>query len=361
MTLVMQDYLYPALMWCCKKAENWTSITNVHAIMSQQQNLQTPSNPPGILAEVSGVKHAFERLAVLNDISLSLKAGQVLAILGPNGAGKTTLVNLMLGVYKPDAGHIQLFGQTPGVLAVRQRIGVMLQQAELADTLKVYELIRQFSAYYQSPLSTPRLLEMAGLEGKAKTRYGKLSGGEKRRVQFAIALAGEPDLLFLDEPTTGLDVQARRSLWRNIRAYAQRGAGVILTTHYLEEADALADQIVVLNQGRMVAAGTPAQIKQRVSLKQVHCRTGLPVAELESHPLIEKLQIETQPNADQDKLIQCTLLTQNAEALLRDLLQRDQALTDLQVTGAGLEEAFLALTETGTSAADTLTDKEQAA
>lgn len=338
--------------------------------MSESQQLKQDRTPvtDSDLVKVSAVGHSFDRLQVLNGIDLCLKPGQVLAILGPNGAGKTTLVNLMLGVYTPDVGQIQLFGQTPGTLPVRQRIGVMLQQAELADTLKVHELIRQFAAYYKNPLPTTKLLEMAGLEGKANSRYSKLSGGEKRRVQFAIALAGEPDILFLDEPTTGLDVKARRTMWSNIRAYAKRGAGVILTTHYLEEADALADQIVVLNQGQVVATGTPSQIKQRVSLKQIRCRTSLSPDQLRDHPLVEKLEIETQAqgSVDDEQLTQCTLLTQSAEALLRDLLQQDQTLTDLQIIGAGLEEAFLALTETADPRSDsahsnTSKDKEQAA
>ncbi len=327
--------------------------------MSQQQHLQQVSTPAtgSLLAEVTGVSHAFDKLKALNGVDLQVKAGQVLAILGPNGAGKTTLINMLLGIYTPDAGQIHLFGQTPGDLSVRQRIGVMLQQAELAETLKVRELIRQFATYYQNPLSQQQLLQMAGLEDKADTRYGKLSGGEKRRVQFAIALAGEPDILFLDEPTTGLDVQARRSLWANIKNYAERGAGIILTTHYLEEADALADQIMVLDHGRIVAAGTPSQIKQRVSLKQVHCRTGIPVEQLHLHPLIEKVEVEKHASHSDDKLTQCTLLTHQAEGLLRDLLQTDSDLTDLQVTGAGLEEAFLALTENN----PTTDNREQAA
>ncbi len=318
-----------------------------HKDLPQQTALAANSG----LVKVSAVKHAFARLQVLNGIDMSLKPGEVLAILGPNGAGKTTLVNLMLGVYTPDEGQIELLGGAPGALPVRQRIGVMLQQAELADTLKVHELIRQFATYYLNPLATPKLLAMAGLEGKANMRYDKLSGGEKRRVQFAIALAGEPDILFLDEPTTGLDVQARRTMWSNIRAYSQRGAGVILTTHYLEEADSLADQIIVLNQGQIVAQGTPAQIKQRVSLKQVRCRTSLCADQLSDHPLIEKLEAEGQVKPDSGQPAQYMMLTQNAEALLRDLLQRDQALTDLQVSGAGLEDAFLALTETSNNKA----------
>jgi len=328
--------------------------------MSEQQNLSEITRPKsdGILVEVAGVEHAFEKLQVLNGVDMSLKAGQVLAILGPNGAGKTTLINMLLGVYAPDAGKIHLFGQKPGDLAVRQRIGVMLQEADLAETLQVHELIRQFASYYQQPMSTPELLELAGLEDKAKVRYSKLSGGEKRRVQFAIALAGRPDILFLDEPTTGLDVQARRTLWRNIRAYAERGAGIILTTHYLEEADSLADQIVVLNQGEIVAAGSPTTIKQRVSLKQIHCRTSLSIDQLQAHPLIEKVQIEKRISSSSDQLTKCTLLTNETEALLRDLLQQDQSLTDLQVTGADLEEAFLAITETDAKAAS---NKEQTA
>ncbi len=325
--------------------------------MSQQQLHEVPTqSADGILAEVTGVEHAFGKLQVLNGIDMNVKAGQIVAVLGPNGAGKTTLINMLLGIYTPDAGRIQLFGQTPGDLTVRQRIGVMLQQAEMAETLKAKELVRQFSTYYQNPLSLQQLLQMAGLEEKAESRYGKLSGGEKRRVQFAIALAGEPDMVFLDEPTTGLDVQARRSLWSNIKAYAKRGAGIVLTTHYLEEADALADQIIVIDHGKVVATGTPSQIKQRVSLKQVHCRTSVPVEQLHLHSLIERVEVEKLASQSGDNLTQCILLTQHAEALLRDLLQQDQNLTDLQVKGAGLEEAFLALTQNNAT-----TDKQEQA
>lgn len=297
------------------------------------------------MAEVTGVGHAFGQLQVLQSVEMKIGAGQVLGILGPNGAGKTTLINLLLGVYTPKTGDISVLGHSPGTLPVRQRIGVMLQQAELAETLKVHELIRQFACYYPKPLPVDQLLKMAGLEDKAEERYGKLSGGQKRRVQFAIALAGEPDILFLDEPTTGLDVQARRTLWASIRDYARRGAAVVLTTHYLEEADALSDQIVVLNRGRIVAGGSPAQIKQRVSLKQIRCRTSVPLEQLQAHPLVESAELDARVFSDTSQTDEYLLLTHNAEGLLRDLLTQDQSLSDLRVTGAGLEEAFLALTE----------------
>lgn len=313
---------------------------------TSQTSQQRPASPQAEqYAELVGVDHSFDKQQVLQSVDLNVNAGQVLAVLGPNGAGKTTLINLLLGVYTPDAGDIHLFNQLPGKMDVRQRIGVMLQQAELADTLLVRELIRQFASYYPKPLSVEQLLQMAGLEGKANVRYSKLSGGEKRRVQFAIALAGEPDILFLDEPTTGLDVEARRTLWSSIRRYVARGAAVVLTTHYLEEADALADNIVVINHGQVVARGTPSQIKQHVTLRTIRCQTSLSHTVLEKHSLIEKLLIE-KASGSTDSKQQYTLWTHSAEALLRDLLQQDDSLSDLEVSGAGLEDAFLALTKT---------------
>lgn len=301
----------------------------------------TPAQQPSLL-EMNAVSHSFGTLNVLQQVSLSIRPGEIVAILGPNGAGKTTLINLLLGVHQLQSGALSVFDSSPGSMAVRQRTGVMLQEAELAETLTVEELIRQFSVYYRHPLAVDVLLKMSGLSTKSDRRYSKLSGGEKRRCQFAIALAGEPDLLFLDEPTTGLDVQARRTLWQSVREYAKRGAGVVLTTHYLDEADSLADRIIVLNNGRIVASGTPSEIKQSVSLKQLTCVTSLDTGELKVHTLVRDIQ-EIRRYENNTALINIT--TTAVENLLRELLEQDANLSELQVNGADLEQAFISLTQ----------------
>src|SRR5690606_30441263 len=195
------------------------------------------------LAHLQGVHKRYGPVLALDGIDLSLRAGQVHALLGANGAGKTTAIALLLGLVTPDAGDVALFGQSPRRLAARRGIGVMLQSAALQETLQVRELLDLTRSYYADPRSVEECVQLAGLDGLMKRRYGKLSGGHKRRVQFALALCGRPRLLFLDEPTTGLDIEARQGLWRAVRELAAQGSGVLLTTHYIEEAEALADRV----------------------------------------------------------------------------------------------------------------------
>jgi ABC-2 type transport system ATP-binding protein len=215
------------------------------------------------------------------------------------------------------------------------RVGVMLQVSKVPETLKVKEHIHLISSYYPHPLSRREVIAAAGLEGLEERLFGKLSGGQRQRVLFALALCGDPDLLFLDEPTVGLDVEARRGFWEQIRARAGAGRTVLLTTHYLEEADALADRIVMLDRGRIVAEGTPAEIKARVLGKRIRCRTRLTLAELAALPGVR----------DARRLAEDTeILAAEAEPVVRELLARDPSVSGLDIRGAGLEEAFLALT-----------------
>ena len=287
------------------------------------------------IARLSQVSLCYGEVMAIKQLNLDIHRGQVVALLGPNGAGKTSLVNLLLGLQSPSMGKAQLLGQTPGELSCRQRIGVMMQQAELADMLTVDELLQQFAGYYPAPLPHGHLLKLAGLEALSDRRYGKLSGGEKRRVQFAIAMAGNPEVLFLDEPTTGLDIEARRQLWNSIRAFAGAGRSVLLTTHYLEEADELADRIVVMRSGECVADGAPSMIKQQINLRQVRCRSNADLMHLSTHPGVREFHHQQQ---------RLQVLTTQAESLVAALLQTDPALTELEVHGAGLEQAFIALT-----------------
>jgi len=214
------------------------------------------------IASFRGVTKNYGLHCALSSIDLQLKSGEVLALLGPNGAGKTTAVKLLLGLLKPSVGAVNVFGSDPADSKARARMGAMLQSASVPDTLRVKEHIDLFSSYYPRPLPLPQIIARAGLQRLENRFYCDLSGGEQRRLLFALALCGNPDLLFLDEPTTGLDIESRRGMWAQIRALRDAGKTVLLTTHYLEEADQLADRIVVLKHGKIAADGTPAEIKQ---------------------------------------------------------------------------------------------------
>ncbi|MDQ6718923.1 MAG: ABC transporter ATP-binding protein, partial [Gemmatimonadota bacterium] len=216
-----------------------------------------------IVAQLLGATKKYGDTVALDNVSLDIAAGGVVAILGPNGAGKTTTVKLLLGLVPPTAGKALLFGKDPKLVASRQRIGAMLQVAKVPETLRVREHIELFRSYYPKPLSEAEAIELGGLAGLENRKFGELSGGQRQRVLFALALCGDPEVLFLDEPTLGFDVEVRRAFWAQIRAFVARGRTVVLTTHYLEEADALADRVVVIDHGRIIADGTPSEIKSR--------------------------------------------------------------------------------------------------
>jgi ABC-2 type transport system ATP-binding protein len=211
----------------------------------------------------------------------------------------------------------------------------MMQVGKVPETLRVAEHIDLFSSYYPRPLSLNRVVELAGLTGLEKRRFGDLSGGQKQRLLFALAICGDPDLLVLDEPSAGLDVESRRLLWQQIRQLVRDGKSILLTTHYLEEADALADRIAVIDRGKIIAEGTPAQIKQTASGKRIRCRTNLKPERIAALPGVRLVE------EDQGSLV---ILATAAEPVVREMLSLDADLLDLEVTGAGLEEAFLEIT-----------------
>ncbi len=292
----------------------------------------------GSLATMSAVTHCYGDVVALDRLDLQIRQGEVLAVLGPNGAGKTTAIGLLLGSLQVQQGAVRVFGRDPGARPVRMRRGAMLQVSGLPDTLTVAENLELFSSYYPAPLPVSRLLAMAGLEELAARRYGRLSGGQKQRVMFALALAGDPELVFLDEPTTGLDVEARRSLWNEIQGLKKSGRTAVLTTHYLEEADALADRIAVIHQGRVVAEGTPSEIKSRTADRRIRCITSVSRGEVAALPGVVRADVSGQ---------HLEILTARPEDVLRTLLALDPDLCDLHVTGAGLEDAFLTLVRDG--------------
>ena len=287
------------------------------------------------VARLSGVRRRFGEIVALDGVDLRLGKGQVLGLLGPNGAGKTTLVRILLGLDRPDAGGVVVFGGDPRDRRLRWRIGAMLQIGKVPETLKVREHLELFASYYPKPLPVSEVLKTTGLAEVAEQKFGELSGGQKQRVLFGLALVGDPELLVLDEPTVGLDVEARRGFWRVIREAGARGRTVLLTTHYLEEADALSDRIVVLHEGRVLAEGTSREIKDRVDARRVLCRTGIAREEIASRPGIRDVRTTG---------ARTEILAREAESLVRWLLVRDPDLRDLEVHGVSLEEAFLRLT-----------------
>lgn len=277
----------------------------------------------------------FGGVVALDGIDLTIEAGSITVLLGPNGAGKTTAIRLLLGLLAPTHGSARLFGLDPRLPRARSRIGAMLQVAKVPEMLRVCEHIDSFRACYPAPAACRELIETAGLHGLERRLYGTLSGGEKQRVLFALALAGNPALLFLDEPTVGMDVEMRRSFWQRIRGLRAAGRSVLLTTHYLEEADALADRVVVIDRGRIVADGAPAAVKQAVPLRRIRCVTSIPPASIRDFPGVGTVR------ADGAAI---EIMTTDAERVLRALLEYDAALSSVEVGGAALEDAFLALT-----------------
>jgi ABC-2 type transport system ATP-binding protein len=287
-------------------------------------------------ASLEAVCKNYGEVRALRDVNFAVRSGEVVALLGPNGAGKTTAVKLLLGLMQPNTGKVRVLGGDPTNPENRMRTGTMLQIGRVPETLRVCEHIDLFSSYYPKPLPLKEVLAAAGLEKFVDRKFGDLSGGQRQRVLFALAICGDPDLLLLDEPTVGLDVEARRALWDEIRNLVERGKTVLLTTHYLEEADALADRIAVINQGAIIAEGTPAQIKTQTSGKRIRCVTSLGVAGL------RQISGVTEVREDREAV---EIHAIEAEPVVRELLARDPRLSGLEITSAGLEEAFLALTQ----------------
>jgi len=291
------------------------------------------------LAELNGATKRFGTVVALDGLDLEVRQGELLALLGPNGAGKTTAISLMLGLLQPEQGSARLFGQSPLRVEPRRRIGVMMQEVNPAADLRVREQIDLVASYYPDPARTEVVMEMAHITPLARRFYGKLSNGQKRQVQFAMAVCGRPKLLFLDEPTVGMDIQAREMMWATLRRLIDDGASIVLTTHYLEEAEALADRVVVLAKGRVLASGTVPEMRALVVRTRIRCISTLAVEQVRDWPGVGSVTRDG-PRLD--------ITATNAEAVVRQLLGCDEDLQELEVRSAGLAEAFTELTQEGT-------------
>ena len=294
------------------------------------------------LVTVNELSAFYGDYQALDKVSLTLKPGEIVSILGPNGAGKTTLINTLLGKKKIYTGDVSVFGNKPGALASKRRTGAMLQIASMPECIKVREYIELFQTYYANPRPIDQLISLAGLDEIIDSYTTDLSGGQTQRVLLALALSGNPELLFLDEPSVGMDIKSRHRLWDAIRSLKQEGTCIVLTTHYLEEADQLSDRILFLNKGQVQQEGTPGSIKQSFSNQTVSFRTELSSELFSDLPAVSSVTLI-------DGKVQ--LLTSDAIQTVQAIFNRQLTITDLSVTGTSLEDAFLAMDETESQAA----------
>jgi ABC-2 type transport system ATP-binding protein len=289
-----------------------------------------------VAARLDGVIRRYGAVTALDEVAFTIGRGETVALLGPNGAGKSTAVGVLLGLQRPDGGHVEVLGGSPAQAVAAGRVGAMLQTGALLEGATVGELIALVRALYPEPMAEADVLELAGLQGLTGRRADKLSGGQTQRVRYALAIAGDPELLFLDEPTASMDVESRLAFWEGLGKLSQRGTTVLFATHYLEEADANADRIVVLLDGRVAADGTAADIKAGAGTR--HVRAAIAP---EHDDLLRGLPAVVGFSRHGAMV---TLETSAAEDTVRAMFAKLDEIHDLEVTGAGLQDAFLALT-----------------
>ncbi|MEU8155629.1 ABC transporter ATP-binding protein [Micromonospora sp. NPDC048986] len=291
--------------------------------------------------ELDGLTKRFGAVTAVDGLSLRVQPGEVVAFLGPNGAGKTTTIDMLLGLSRPDTGTVRVLGGTPDEAVARGRVAAVLQTGGLLKDLTVGETVRMTAHFYRHTRPAAEVLERAGITDIADRVVGRCSGGQQQRLRFALALLPDPDLMVLDEPTTGMDVEGRRDFWQALRRDARRGRTVIFATHYLDEADAYADRIVLVRQGRIVADGTTAEIKNLAAGRTVRATLpGADQAALAALPGVDAVEVRG------DSVL---VRTGDSDAVARHLLTRTAA-RDVEITSRNLEDAFLALTTAQTGA-----------
>lgn len=284
----------------------------------------------------AGVSKSYGEVLAVDGLDLAIGGGETVALLGPNGAGKSTTIGMLLGLLPPEAGTVRLFGGSPHGAIASGRVGSMLQEGGLPSNVKVGELVYFVRGLYPEPMPVDEILATAGISGLIGRRSDKLSGGQTARVRFALALAGDPDLLVLDEPTAAMDVEGRRTFWKSMRSHAATGRTILFSTHYLEEADVNADRIVVIAGGRLVADGSGAEIKRRVGGRSVSLDLdGGPSGGLDGLPGVVSVELHGD---------RATLRCTDSDATVAALVDERGTPRNLEVGGAELEEAFLALT-----------------
>jgi ABC-2 type transport system ATP-binding protein len=294
------------------------------------------SEATGTAVTLHGLRKSFGDVIAVDGVDLVVAPGEVVALLGPNGAGKTTTIEMLLGLRKPDGGTARVFDLDPHVAVRTGRVGAMMQTGGLVGDVSVREVVHLIASMHSAPLSVERALDLAGINDLASRKIKTLSGGQRQRVLFALAVVPDPDLIVLDEPTVAMDVESRRAFWSAMRVLAADGRSVLFATHYLEEADANADRIVLLARGTVVADGPATQIKATVDVRRIRCTLEEPDSErLARLPGVRTVDVHG--NA-------VTLACSDADTALRALLAAEPNARDFEVSGADLEDAFLALT-----------------
>ena len=286
-----------------------------------------------------GITHRYGAHLALDHLDLEVACGETLALLGPNGAGKSTTIALFLGLLRPQAGTVEVLGTTPRKAVAQGRVGAMLQTGSgtgLPPGVRVDATLRLVRRLYRDPAPFDVTVERAGIGPLLARQTHRLSGGQAQRVRFAIAIAGDPELVFLDEPTAAMDVQGRRAFWRMIRQFADEGRTIVVATHHLQEADRIADRVVVVNHGKVVANGPGATLKAAVAARRVRFSCDDP-DERQLDELEGVTDVEVQGRC-------VTLDSLDSDATVRAIMRGSISFCDLEVTGAGLEEAFVALT-----------------
>ena len=289
------------------------------------------------VVSVKNLQHSYGEKSVLKGLDFSLQAGRVYGFLGANGAGKTTLINLLLGRLKASQGSIEVLGSKAGSAAAKAKVGAMLQIGSLPANLTVIEQLNLFASYYKSPMPVSKALRLSDLNTHENTQFSKLSGGLKQRLLFAIAIIGDPQLVFLDEPSLAMDVNARQQMWQTIRQLKAQGKTVVLTTHYMEEAEAMSDELFILNEGKIIAQGSPSELSHSMQMSEVSFASDL------SEETITALLPAWQWQVLAGK---ATTRCKTPSMLLKQAFAQGLSCDLLSVKPSSLEQTFISLTET---------------